>query len=198
MSSTKAAFGMLPVRHLNGSAAVQIEERTILSTYAVSLYKGSPVKLGADGTVRAAANGERLCGVFLGCTYETDAAGLVISNYWPASTTLKTGTTAYARITVDPDIIYIVQCDEALTLAELGNSADFVATGADGYDDGNTTTQTSEAMLDSSTASTTTAQLQILQAYRIPDNAITDAYPIVEVIISEHQLRAAVTAGVGT
>jgi hypothetical protein len=198
MTATKAAFGMLPVRHLNGGAGVQIEERTIASGLADPLYKGSPVRLAADGTVEACQNTERGCGVFLGVTYETDAAGIVISNYWPASTTLKSGTTAKAKITLDPGIIYIVQADGALSLAELGNCADWVATGADGYDDGNATTQTSEAMLDASTASTTTAQLQILGLHNIPDNALTDTYPIVEVLIAEHQLQGSTSAGTGT
>jgi hypothetical protein len=197
MPSTLAPFGLRPIRHINGGAAVQIETATIASGYASTIYQHAPVKMGTDGTLQLAANGERFVGVFLGVEYVDSDNNRRVTNKWTASTTLQSGTTAKAMFTRDPGIIYEIQADgNDLALTSVGNCADFVATGANGYDDGNATTGLSEASLDASTAATTMAQLQIVGIGKRPDNSIDDEYPVVEVIISEHQLTASATAGV--
>jgi uncharacterized surface anchored protein len=196
MPSTLAGFGLRPSYHPSGQ--INTESFRIASAYAATIYRGQLVKLATDGTIAVAANGEASIGVFVGCEYEAnDGSARTVRNKWTASTTLKTGTVAEAFVVCDPEVIYEMQADDSsLDVTNIGNCGDVVATGANGYDDGNSTTGLSEACFDASTASTTMAQLQIIGFARYVDNDPTDTYPIVLVKISEHQLRAAASAGV--
>jgi hypothetical protein len=181
MGSVNAPFGLRAVYHPSG--VIRPEASTIASGYGTSIYTGAPVAIAADGTITAAAAGGRACGIFMGCEY-TDATGKRnVSPYWPASTV---ATDIVAYFTRDPNIIYEVQADATLTQANVGGQYDWTANGSA---NGNTVTGQSTVALGVSTVAAN-AGLQLLAPSLYPDNLITDTYPIVQVRISEHQLRA--------
>lgn len=177
MSSTNAPFGMRPA--YSPSGVIRQMAGTILSTYAADLYTGQPVKMGTDGTLQAAAAGDRFIGVFAGCQYlPTGAQRPVISPSWPANTA---ATEIVAYYTMDPYIVYEIQADGPIDLNEIGQQADISnATNNNGLG-------YSTATMSASTSSSTAAQLRVIGIANGIDNAAGDAYTVVQVQISEHQ-----------
>lgn len=181
MGTVNAPFGLRPSYHPSGR--VRIETMPIASAYGTSIYSGAPVAIAADGTITAAAAGSRACGVFLGCEFTAANGRRTVSPYWPSGTVAAD---AIAKITRDPDIVYEVQADAALSQAALGSQYDWTANGSA---NGNTSTGLSTVALGVST-NAANAGLQLLGAVPYVDNALTDTFPLVHVRISEHQLRA--------
>ncbi len=182
MPSTSTPFGLKPISHVSG-APVRFEEMTIASTYGTSLYEGSPVKIGTNGTIESAAAGDRMIGSFKGCEYTTSDGRRVVSNRWPASQALLSGTVCIARVTRDPETIYEIEAG-SVAVADIGNMADH--TGVSGSD----ITGLSTTKLDTLSA-TTEATYQVVGISRQPGNAAGDTYTRVLVKIAEHQDRPA-------
>lgn len=178
MSSTSAAFGLRPVSHPSGT--VRPTAMTIVTGYATAIYQNQPIKIGTNGTVEAAAVGDRFIGTFQGVEY-TDANGKrQVSNKWTASTA---ATDIVAYVTLDPAIIYEIQSNAALALSDVGEQFDFTAAS------GSTTTGLGSQMLDvASTAAN--ASLRLIGITPGPDNNWGDTYVIAQVQISEHQFVA--------
>lgn len=178
MSATLAGFGLIPYFHPSG--VIRPSSYTILTGYATGILQNQPIKIGTNGTIEAAAVGDRFVGTFQGVRW-TDADGLTqFSNKWTASTA---GTDIEAWVTVDPAIEYAIQADDTLAVATIGLQYDYNTAS------GSTTTGLSTITLDvASTAAN--AQLQVVGLRAGPDNAWGDAYPVVVVRISEHQLVA--------
>jgi len=179
MSATATPYGLKPVNHPSG-APVRFDEYTIASAYNTAIYQGTPVKLGTNGTVEVAAAGDRMVGTFIGCEY-TAGGRRIIDNKWPASTTASD---IIARITTDPDIVYEIQANAAIAVADIGTMADHVGTS------GSTVTGLATTALDTVSA-TTEAGFLVIGISRRPDNAAGDAKTDVYVKIAEHQWRAA-------
>jgi len=177
MSSTNAPFGMRPA--YSPSGVIRQMAGTILSGYASDLYTGQPVKMGTDGTLQAAAAGERFVGVFAGCQYlPTGAQRPVVSPSWPAN---AAATEIVAYYTMDPYIVYEIQADGSISQNEIGQQADLTNATANnglGY---------STCTMDAATSSSTAAQLRVIGIANGIDNAAGDAYTVVQVQISEHQ-----------
>jgi hypothetical protein len=178
MSATSAPFGLRPVNHPSGQ--VRPVAMTIATGYATAIYQNQPVKIHTDGSIQAAAVGDRFIGSFQGVEW-TDANGRrQIAKNWTASTA---GTDIVAYVTEDPSIIYEIQSNAALTLANVGEQYDFTAAS------GSTTTGLSTQMLDvASTAAN--ASVRLLGITPGADNAYGDTYVIAQVQISEHQFVA--------
>jgi hypothetical protein len=183
MASVAAPYGLLPVKHATGGQ-IRIDEYTITSEYAASIFQGSPVKIHTDGTVRIAAAGDRMVGCFVGCEY-TSAGRRVISNTWPANTV---ATDIVARITTDPEIVYQMQCAGAVDVADIGGMADHSGTS------GSAVTGVSSTALAASPSATTEASFQIIGIAPLPGNAAGDAKTDVYVKLVEHQFRAVADA----
>lgn len=183
MSTLSAPFGLAPDYHPSG--IVRPDRYTILSGYTSGILQNQPVKIGTDGNIQAAAIGDRFIGTFMGCEY-TDANGIrQYANQWTANTV---GTNLVAIVTRDPGILYRIQANATLTVANIGEQYDFTTITA-----GNTTTGLSALMLDvASTAAN--ASMQIVGLTPGPDNNWGDAFPIVNVRISEHQMVADIAA----
>lgn len=183
MSTVSAPFGLEADYHPSG--IIRPDRYTILTGYATGILQNQPVKLGTNGTIQAAAIGDRAIGTFQGCEY-TDANGIrQYANQWTASTT---GTDLVAIVTRDPSIIYRIQANATMTVANIGEQyATTVITA------GNTTTGLSALMLDVSTTAAN-ALMQVIGLTPGPDNAWGDAFPIVNVRISQHQFVADVAA----
>ena len=67
MANTDAAFGAKAVRHLTGGS-IRANEYKIVKEYAANVFTGDFVKLAATGYIQVASAGNRLLGVFAGCS----------------------------------------------------------------------------------------------------------------------------------
>ena len=190
MSMTvNAPFGLRPV--YSPSGVVRPTAFTIASGYAQNLFQNQPVRIApttgggeTEGTLVAAAVGAPFIGVFQGVEFTDGDLRRRVSNRWLASTA-ATEIVAYA--TLDPTIVYEVQSDAALTVADIGKQYNLTAIS------GNTTTGLSTQALGVSTAAAN-ASVRLIGITPGPDNAFGDTYVIAQVQISEHQFVADVAA----
>ena len=190
MSNTvNAPFGLRPV--YSPSGVVRPTAFTIASGYAQNLFQNQPVRIApttgggeTEGTLVAAAVGASFIGVFQGVEFTDGDLRRRVSNRWLASTA-ATEIVAYA--TLDPTIVYEVQSDAALAVADIGKQYNLTAIS------GNTTTGLSTQALGVSTAAAN-ASVRLIGITPGPDNAFGDTYVIAQVQISEHQFVADVAA----
>lgn len=179
MSTTSAPFGLRPV--FSPSGVVRPSVYSIATGYASNILQNQPVKLGTDGTIQAAAIGDRFIGTFQGVEFVDTDGKLRVSNKWTASTA---ATNIVAYVTLDPSIVYEIQANATMTVANIGEQMDFTTITA-----GSTVTGLSQLMLDVA-SSTTNASLRVIGLTPGADNAWGDNFPIVQVQISEHQMVA--------
>jgi hypothetical protein len=92
-----------------------------------------------------------------------------------------------AYVTLDPTIVYEIQSNAALTVADIGKQFDLTAIA------GNTTTGLSSQALDVASAAAN-ASVRLIGITAGPDNAFGDTYVIAQVQVSEHQFVANVAA----
>ena len=151
---------------------------TILTAYAANILQNQPVKIGTNGTVEAAAIGDRFIGTFSGVEFTDTDGRRRVSNKWTASTS---ATDIIAYVTLDPTMVYEIQSNAALAVSNIGEQFDFTTISA-----GSTTTGLSQLMLDVA-SSTTNASLRLIGITPGPDNNWGDTYVIAQVQISEHQ-----------
>lgn len=181
MSDTSTPFGLRPLYHPSG--VLRPEAGTLASGLATNVFQGSPVALDTNGQIVLAAAGSRACGAFQGVEYTPANGRRVVSNYWPAN---QVATEIVVYFTRDPDIVYEIQADGAVALSGIGQQYDWSANGSA---NGNTGTGFSTVSLATASAAAN-AGLQVLAIGRGIDNAAGDAFTVVQVRISEHQLRA--------
>ena len=181
MANTDAAFGAKPVRHLTGGT-IRANEWKILGdgTSSSNIFTGDFVKLGATGYIDVAAAGNRLLGVFAGCSYTNSSGEQVYSKYYPASTTAQNSGDITAYVYDDPNIVFAIQSSGSADFADIGNLADIVA------GTGSTTTGQSKFEINGTTG-TGTANLRILGLYNEPKNAY-GTNGVLEAVIWEHEL----------
>lgn len=156
---TNAPFGLRPIMHLDGSPwNGGLQNLSISSGYATTLGYGDPVTQLSDGTIGRAVSAGPLLGVFMGCQYYDTQRNLINSKYWPASTTVATGTIPVAYVVTDPTVVYTVQetngsqaAGTALTLQDVFLNARLLITAASTTTGGGI----SLVSLDNSTLSTT-------------------------------------------
>ena len=183
MANSDSPFGLRPVKHLDGSPwNGAVNKYYIPSTDATAVFVGDAVKLAgsadANGvpTVAQAAAGDTLLGAVV--SFEPDSDNPTL-NYRPASTA------RYCYVCDAPDVIFEVQEDSdggALVADDIGNNVDLVV------GSGSTTTGQSGMELDSSTKTTSTAQMRILRLVQREDNEIkTNAK--YECLINEHVFK---------
>lgn len=181
MTTTSAPFGLKPSFSPSGTLRPGPSLYSIASGYATAILQNQPVKIHTDGTIQAAAIGDRFIGTFQGVEYVGTDGKLHESNQWIASTA---GTNIIAFVTWDPSIVYEIQANATMTIANIGEQYDCTVITA-----GSTVTGLSQMMLDvASTAAN--AGLSVIGLTPGPDNAWGDAFPIVLVRISEHQFVA--------
>lgn len=179
MSTTSAPFGLRPV--FSPSGVVRPSVYSIATGYASNILQNQPVKIGTDGTIQAAAIGDRFIGTFQGVEFVDTDGKLRVSNKWTASTA---ATNIVAYVTMDPTIVYEIQANATMTVANIGEQMDFTTITA-----GSTVTGLSQLMLDVA-SSTTNASLRVIGLTPGADNAWGDNFPIVQVQIAEHQMVA--------
>lgn len=185
-----APFGLRPSFHPSGTIRPVVG--TIATGYANNIFMGAPVGIIADGSIALAAAGGTAvagaCGAFQGVEYNPTATGpRVVSNMWPAATA---AVNIVAYFTQDPTIVYEIQANATLTQAAIGAQYDW---SANNTNSGNTVTGVSNVTLDVASAAAN-AGLRVIGLTPGPDNAWGDPFPVVQVMLSEHQFVATIAA----
>ncbi len=181
MSSTSAAFGLRPA--FSPSGIIRPVAMTIESGYGANILQFQPVIISTTGNIQAAGASTPFVGTFMGVEFTDTDGRRRVSNKWTAG---LSATDIVAYVTTDPSIVYEIQSDATLTIADIGSQMDF-----DSVTAGNTTVGLSQAMLD--VASKTTSGSALCRVVNLSpeiNNAWGDAYVIVQVQISEHQFVA--------
>jgi hypothetical protein len=178
MSTTSQPFGLRPA--YSPSGVIRPTAYTIASAYGANLLQSQPVKIGSDGTLQAAAIGDRFIGSFQGVEFTDSDGRRRVSNKWTASTT-ATEIVAYA--TLDPSVVFEIQANGSIAVTDIGSQADVTTITA-----GSTTTGLSAVMLDTATlTNSANAMLRIINIAPGPDNAAGDSFTVVQVQVAEHQ-----------
>lgn len=178
MSSTSQPFGLRPA--YSPSGVIRPTAYTIASAYGANLLQSQPVKIGSDGTLQAAAIGDRFIGSFQGVEFTDSDGRRRVSNKWTAST-VASEIVAYA--TLDPSVVFEIQANGSVAVSDIGSQADVTTITA-----GSTTTGLSAVMLDTATLTNSgNAMLRIINIAPGPDNAAGDSFTVVQVQVAEHQ-----------
>lgn len=188
MANKDIPSGLKPIKTLNGAAwNGQANVYFIPDTDTTAVFKGDAVKsagsadaTGKTPTVARCVAGDAVRGVVIG--FGTDPNIMINPdnpniNYRPASTAM------YCLVVDDPNVIFEVQDAGTVAAANVGLSADLVATA------GNTTTGLS-GMEVSGTKVATAATLKLLRLVNREDNEL-GANARWEVLIAEHEMRLA-------
>lgn len=177
MANVQGPFGFSEIGSQTSSAVNfgQVHNQyKIASSYNTAIYFGDAVRLnvsGPTGYVEQWANGDGgtatkiLLGIFLGCSYySTSQKKIIWNNYWPGSD--ATGD-VNAFVADAPNALWKVQAGigSAITIANLGQTADIVATPT-----GNTTTGISGMSL-STPGTTVTNPFKIVGLITTPPGA---------------------------
>lgn len=192
MANRDAAFGLRPVRHLNGNPwNGQTKKFLIEDEHTEATFIGDPMvlegEIGSDDTtgiyptvVNATAGSGNVCHGIVMSFDLIGATGLVEDTvYNPAYTS------RYVNLCIDPDVIFIIQdnADSATTVDIIGGNVDYE------YTAGSIATGLSAWELDVDTVSTTPADnLVILGVWPEEGNALGN-WCIWEVLISNHGFR---------
>ena len=178
MSTVSQPFGLRPA--YSPSGVVRPTAYTIVTGYGSNILQNQPVKIGTNGTIEAAAIGDRFIGTFQGVEFTDSDGRRRVSNKWTAS---QAGTDIVAYVTLDPTIVYEIQANGTLAVTDIGKQADYTAITA-----GSTVTGLSALMLDTGTLTDSgNASLRIIDLAPGPDNAFGDNFTIVQVQVSKHQ-----------
>jgi hypothetical protein len=204
MSATYNPYGLVPILSQSGIIRPAPTPGVIASAYGTNIFQNSPVQI--DGStptgnlviapalgagVAAPAATARLIGSLQGVEYTLTATGRrIVGNYWAAGTV---ATAIVAWYTRDPYLTYQIQANGPVTQLMLGNQASITTNNTNS---GNTTTGFSTVGLDVTTAGsvvngitnpTFVNQLRIVGFSQAIDNAVGDAFTVVQVQISLHQ-----------
>ena len=184
MSAASNPFGFRPAYHSTGTDRGTLY--TIASGYGTAIYKGQPVILNSNGTITAGTAAADILGHFAGCEYQDSATGKWIeSNYWPASQAVVSGSVIRAWVWDDANTVYEVQADGSVAQTAVGSQADVSNPTA------NTGTGLSQATLGTgSLTNSGQAQYRVVGFSQALDNAVGDAYTVVQVKIARHQFIA--------
>ena len=186
MSATSQPFGLRAAYSPSGT--VRPAAYTILTGYGTTIYQNQPVKIvpssTGEGTIAAAAVGDRFIGTFCGVEYTDSDGRRRVTNKWTASTA---GTDIVAYVTLDPTIVYEIQSNAALAVTDIGKQFDFTAAS------GNAVVGVSTQLLDVASAAAN-ASFRLIGITPGPDNAFGDTYVIAQVQVSKHQMVADLAA----
>lgn len=197
MGSLNAPFGLRVTGRLDNGSLEVFRQYPIASGYAANIAAGDVVQLTDNGTsttvTKQTATGDTstdiaMLGVFMGCSYTDPSTGqLTFSNMWPTGTVASD---ALAFVCDDPQALYVVQADEAITnsLDIYGKNAAIVQGSV------NTTFKASRVALDASTIGTdANLPLRIIDYVGGPRGGEAGtSYPLLVVKLNYTQLTAAI------
>ena len=178
MASSAYPFGMVPVENLAAGYNTQgFETLNIADGYSTAIYFGDVVKKVTGGTIEKDTGTTSLTpiGVFVGCRYINSIGYVIDSQYWPGITT---GYTVYAKVVTDPNAVFAIQADGALT--DGGSNTGSEVNGLNAaivQTAGSATFGKSKNSLNGSSCSTTnTLPLRIVGLVEEPNNEWSDTY----------------------
>jgi len=173
MAASAAPYGAKPMGTLSasGSFTGKVQHIKIASGYDTLISWGDFVKLVAAGTIEkdAGTTTATPVGVFMGCSYtDPTTSQPTYAQMWTADVAASD---AMAYVLTDPNVLFQMQGDGAITQAMLGSNFAIVVTA------GSTTIGRSKSAVDQSTSNTTnTLPLRIVDYVDGPDSAVGDAY----------------------
>lgn len=175
MATTAAPYGLRPVNLIGGQPyAGSTRQIKIASGYGANLFFGQPVRIGTDGTITAAtvtttAPATGVVGVFVGCTYtDPNLKFKVFKQYWPTGTVASD---AFAYVVDDPDVVFQVQADAAVSQTALGANISLNASSGDTAT-GNATTSADVAGI----GTTASLPLRIIGFVESTTSTVGDAF----------------------
>lgn len=186
MANRDAPSGFRVVGHLTGGICNRFNRYHIADGLAATIARGDaviPVNTSKNITRPGGAT-VRLLGTFDGCFYVDSVGDLQYRPRWATGTAIKSGTVVDASVYDDPKLIFEVQYDTTLALADIGAFGDVVigtsnaATGQSGDQVNNAGSGTN---------------LKILDIVDRPDNEYGDNAKIL-VAIALHYHGGAMTA----
>jgi len=191
-----APYGLKPINLIGGQVfSGATRQMEIASGYATNIFYGDLVKRVSDGTIEkdTGTTTATPCGVFLGVSFTNASTGQIQQQqYYPASTSIKSGTKIFAVVADDPDTLFQVAVVSGTTvitgvgISAIGNNATLVQNA------GSTTTGDSKVALLDSTATTSTLPIRIIDVVRDTASA-ADVFPevIVKINFGMHQYNNA-------
>jgi len=191
-----APYGLKPINLIGGQVfSGATRQMEIASGYATSIFYGDLVKRISDGTIEkdTGTTTATPCGVFLGVSFTNGSTGQIQQQqFYPASTSIKSGTKIFAVVADDPDTLFQVAVVSGTTvitgvgISAIGNNATLVQNA------GSTTTGDSKVALLDSTATTNTLPIRIIDVVRDTATA-ADNFPevIVKINFGMHQYNNA-------
>lgn len=188
---TAGGNGLRPARRNGANNAGSTTQYNIASAYATNLFQFDPIVGLADGTVGIGVAGTMCRGTMEGCKYTDTTGTLQFRNYWPASTSVLTGTVALALVNDDPNLIFDMQeatsagaAGTPLALADRNLNINFAIPA------GSTRTGMSAAVIDNGTeANTSTLNLKIIDLSPVPGNVV-GSFANWLVMWNSHELRS--------
>lgn len=160
--SVTGPYGLIPINLIGGQVfAGATRQIPIATNSATAIYYGDVVKLGSDGTLSkdTGTNAATPVGVFLGCSYTDPTFGKTFRQYYPGTTNV---TDVVAYVQDDPDALFKVAVVSSgttisyVTRANVGENAVLVQTA------GNTITGDSKVAVSSTTGTTSTWPIRII------------------------------------
>lgn len=167
MAATASPYGLVPINLIGGQSFTggSIRDYVMTTNSATAIFKGDIVTIGATAggqpeamTATPTTSTRGLVGVAVGCSYVDPVLKYqVFSNFLPANAISAGYTNVAIRVVEDPDQLYQVQADGAITRAQIGLNAELTNFG------GSTTTGNSTIALESTTpANTSTYAVRIV------------------------------------
>jgi hypothetical protein len=154
----------------------------MLNSYAVPVYKNSPVALVAN-SINLAASAADFLGSFDGVTY-TDITGKpTLSNFWPGALTGATNITAW--VWDDPLTVFEIQSLGSIPINSIGKQIDLdgASVGSGSAATGLSTAMCTATLITSGSQ----GQLRIMDISLAPTNAWGDAFTVLQVQIARSQ-----------
>lgn len=191
MAATASPYGLRPTNVLGAQGFSHgFRQYKIASGYATSIFQGDLVTLLASSGTIVKDTGTATAlpvGVFWGVEYISTLQGQLNRNWWTASTTVPTGTTAWAYVYDDPDMLFEMQASAALDQNSIGTNAAIVQNA------GNTATGMSAITINAATiAVTATLPIRIVDYVNKPGfSALNDAKTDMIVRLNTHFNRTA-------
>jgi hypothetical protein len=191
MANVDKAYGLRPLGNLSATGAQKQYGYVIADNQAGAIFQGDLVTLVSGYLVKYVSGTHATAvGVFNGCNYTDPSTGKPTwKNYYPGSVNITSGQ-IIAEVLDDPSQLYVIQADEDIIQADIGQNAAVTATA------GSTINGISAMELDSSTILTTnTLVLKIVGLYNAPNNTIGENFAQVVVKINAHQYSSIGVAG---
>jgi methylglyoxal synthase len=185
-------YGLIPINLIGGQVfAGATRQIPIATNSSTAIFFGDVVKLGTGGTLLkdVGTSAATPVGVFLGCTYTDPTFGLTFRQFYAATTNI---TDIVAYVQDDPDVLFKV------AVVSTGSTISYVNRTAVGENavliqtTGSTITGNSAVSISSTTATTSTFPIRIIDVINETESAVGS---YTEVIVKWNEPSSGTTGG---